>query len=135
MRKQYLAAVLTLICLLGLGAGAQAEGNNEVVTNVPFEFVAGGITLSPGTYSVNRVGSAWDSHLIIHNREQGLFLLPTAFDGASLEGALLTFEHAGNRYFLSKVKTRAGVYTIGALRSVTTAAKKTYEGASSSGTD
>ena len=135
MRKQYSAAVLTLICLLGLGVGAQAQGNNEVVTNVPFEFVAGGITLSPGTYTVNRVGSAWNSHLVIRNREQGLFLLPTAFD-ASVEGALLSFEHVGNKYFLSKVKTPAGIYTIGAPRSVTTTAqKKTYEGVPSSGTD
>ncbi len=134
MRKLFLSSVLTLSCLLGLGVGAQAEGNDKVVTNVPFEFSAGGTTLPAGTYSVNRVSSAWDSHLIIHNGEHGVFLLPVGFGGASVEGALLSFEHVGNKYFLSKVQTPAGVYTIGTPRALTTVAqKKTMDGEPSSG--
>jgi hypothetical protein len=136
MKKQYLTAVLTLICFLGLGVGAQAESNNEVVTNIPFEFVVGGVTLSAGTYSVSRVSSALDSHLVIRRGEYGMFLFPIAFDGASTEGALLTFEHVGNKYFLSKVKTPAGVYTIGTSRALTMdAQKKAHEGMFSSGTN
>jgi hypothetical protein len=136
MRKQLLSSVLTLMCLLGLGLGAQAQGDNKVVTNVPFEFVAGGATLPAGIYTVDRVTSPSNSHLIIRNRESGVFLLPVTFDGASVEGALFTFEHVGNKYFLSKVKTPGGVYTIGTPRALTTAAqKKTTDGLSSSGTN
>jgi hypothetical protein len=136
MRKQLLSAVVALTCVLGLGLGAQAEGDNKVVTNVPFEFVAAGATLPAGTYTVDRVSTPSDSHLIIRNREHGAFLLPVTFDGASLEGALLTFEHVGNKYFLSKVKTPAGVYTIGTPRAlITEAQKKTVDGESSAGTN
>ena len=136
MRKQFLSSVLTLSCLLGLGLGAQAQSDNRVVTNVPFEFVAAGATLPAGIYTLDRVSSPSDSHLIIRNREHGAFLLPVSFDGASAEGSLFTFEHVGNKYFLSKVKTPGGVYTIGAPRALTTEAqKKTMDGLSSSGTN
>ena len=135
MRKQLLSAVLALACLPGLGLGAQAESDNRVVTNVPFEFVAAGATLPAGIYTVDRVTTPSDSHLIIRNREHGAFLLPVSFDGTSVEGALFTFEHVGNKYFLSKVKTPAGLYTIGTPRALTTAAqKKTMDGEGSSGT-
>jgi len=129
MRKQLLSAVLGLTCVLGLGLGARAESDNRVVTNVPFEFVAGGATLPAGIYTVDRVTTPSDSHLIIRNRENGVFLLPVTFDGASVEGALFTFEHVGNKYFLSKVKTPAGVYTIGTPQALKMAAqKKTMDG-------
>jgi hypothetical protein len=132
MRKQFLSSVLTLSCLLGLGVAALAEGDGKVVTNVPFEFSAGGVTLPAGIYTVDRVTTPSDSHLIIRNRETGVFLLPVTFDGASVEGALFTFEHVGNKYFLSKVKTPAGVYILGTP--LTTAAqKKAMDGLSSSG--
>jgi len=123
MRKQFLSSVLMLTCVLGLGLGAQAEGN-KVVTNVPLEFSAGGATLPAGIYTVDRVTTPSDSHLIIRNRENGAFLLPVTFDGASVEGALFTFQHVGNKYFLSKVKTPAGVYTIGASDALKAAAQK-----------
>ena len=89
-----------------------------------------------GTYTVDRVSNPSDSHLIIRNREHGAFLLPVTFDGASVEGALFAFEHVGNKYFLSKVKTPAGVYTLGVPRALTTAAqKKAADGESSAGTN
>ena len=136
MRKQLLSSVLTLTCVLGLGLGAQAEGDGRVVTNVPFEFSAGGATLPAGVYTLDRVTTPSDSHLIIRNRENGAFLLPVTFDGASVEGAFFTFQHVGNKYFLSKVKTPAGVYSIGTPRALPTAAqKKTVDGLSSSGTN
>jgi hypothetical protein len=136
MRKQLLSAVVALTCVLGLGLGAQAESDNRVVTNVPFEFVAAGATLPAGIYIVDRVTTPSDSHLIIRNREHGAFLLPVSFDGASAEGALFTFDHVGNKYFLSKVKTPAGLYTIGTPRALTTAAqKKTTDAEGSSGTN
>src|SRR5215467_13144921 len=113
MKKQHLTVVLTLACILGLGIVAQAQ-ESEVVTKVPFDFVVGGKTLPAGTYSVQRASSVWDSHLIIRNSESAAFLLPVAFDNVgSGEQAQLSFEHVGDKYFLSKVRTLGGVYTIG----------------------
>jgi hypothetical protein len=135
MKKQCLAVVLTLFCLLGLGLGAQAQDGNGVETNVPFEFVAGGVTFPAGTYSVNRVSSAWNSHLLLRNGEHSVFLLPINFQGAVAESSLFSFEHVGHQYFLRKVKTLAGVYTIAAPRTPTVAQKKATEGMASSGTN
>jgi len=136
MKKQHLTAVLTLICLLGLGLGARAEDKPEVV-NVPFEFVAGGKMLSGGTYSVSRVSSPNDPRLVIliRSREEGVYLQPIAFDGASGEDAQLNFEHVGDKYFLSKVKTSAGVYTIGDAVTQVAQKKAHHEGMSSAGTN
>ena len=52
MKKSSLSVVLTLTCLLGLGVGARAQDVNKIVSNVPFEFVAGGVTLPAGTYTL-----------------------------------------------------------------------------------
>lgn len=136
MKKQYLTAVLALVCLVGLGGVAQAQ-ENEVITTVPFDFVAGGKTLPAGTYSVNRVSTMWDSHLIINSGDSAAFVLPVAFDSDSSVGdAQLSFERVGETYFLSKVKTPDGVYTIGTPRAlITTAQKKTHESMPSSGTN
>jgi len=134
MRKQFLSRVLTLTCVLGLGLGAQAEGDGKVVTNVPFEFSAGGTTLPAGIYTVDRVSTPSDSHLLIRNREHGAFLLPVTFEGASVVGSLFTFQHVGNKYFLSKVKTPAGVYTLGTPQALKSTAQKESMDGEGSGT-
>ncbi len=40
MKKKYASILLTLICLLGLGVTAAAQGRGEIVVTLPFEFVA-----------------------------------------------------------------------------------------------
>jgi hypothetical protein len=112
MNNQYLTAFLSLVCLFGLSVVARAEDKTEVV-NVPFEFVAGGKTLSAGTYSVSRLSSADEPGLIIliRSREEAVYLHPVAFAGASGEDARLNFEHVGDKYLLNKVRTSAGIYT------------------------
>jgi hypothetical protein len=135
MKKQYLTAVFTLICLLGLGVGALADDKSEVV-NVPFEFVAGGKILAGGTYSVSRVSSASDPRLIIliRSREEAVYLRPIAFDVVSGD-AQLNFDHVGDKYFLSRVKTSAGVYTIGDAVTQVAQKKAGHESTFSSGTN
>jgi hypothetical protein len=119
MKKSYLTVVLTLTCLLGLGISASAQDTSNIVANVPFEFVAGGKTLPAGTYSVGSVFPESDLTLIIRSLDKGGVLLPIVFDGASGGQAKLSFEHIGDTYFLSKVQTPAGVYTIGTRRAIT----------------
>jgi hypothetical protein len=119
MKKSCLTVVLTLTCLLAWSGSARAQDADKIITNVPFEFVAGGRTLPAGTYSVSRVHSQETSVLVIRSYDNGEFLLPIVFDGAPAEHAKLSFEHVGDKYFLSKVETAAGVYTIGTPRAMT----------------
>jgi hypothetical protein len=136
MKKSYSTVVLTLTCLLGLGLSARAQDTSRVVATVPFEFVAGGETLPAGTYTVSRVAPGSRPGLVIRSYDNGAFLLPIVFDDASVDQAKLGFVYVGDKYFLSKVETPAGVYTIGTPRAMTKVAQLKDQGTlSSSGTN
>ena len=141
MKKSLLTVVLTLTCLLGLGISARAQDVDKVAVKVPFEFVAGGQTLPAGTYSVSRSSDQGYEALLIRSNDNRAFLLPMFFDGdpavgngASADHAELSFEHVGNKYFLSKVETLEGVYAFRTPRAMTQVAQmKDHGTASSSG--
>jgi len=127
-----------MTCLLGLGIGAHAQDAGRVVVKVPFEFVAGGKTLPAGTYTIGRLSPAIHPALIIDNKDTGAFaiVLPTVPDGDSAAQAELSFERVGDKVFLSKVGTPAGVYTILTPRAATKLAQMNdHGGTSSSGTN
>jgi hypothetical protein len=113
MKTLHVTALLVLTCLLGLGVGAHAQDVDGVVVTVPFDFVAGGATLPAGEYRIHRVDSGSNRELIIYSyRNGGAFVLPVAFDGVLSNQPTLGFEHVGGRYFLSRIRTAGGVYTM-----------------------
>jgi hypothetical protein len=115
MNKSYLTAVVMLTFLLGLGVSARAQDADAVVVSVPFAFVAGGATLPAGEYRVSRVNPGVNRDLAIRGYNKGnAFLLPLAFDNVAAANGqpTLSFEHVGGKYFLSKIKTLDGVYTM-----------------------
>jgi hypothetical protein len=132
MKKSYLTIVLTLTSLLGFGISAHAQDASGVTVKVPFEFIAGGRVMPAGTYSINRVSSDARSGLIIHSYGNSGVLLPMAIDDAVAGKAQFTFEHVGDRYFLSKVDTPAGIYTIETPRAITRLAQSMDHGTQSS---
>jgi hypothetical protein len=111
MKTSHLTAVLTLTCLLGLGASARAADGDSVAVTVPFEFVAGAKVMPAGKYSIARSFPVENRGLVIRSFSDGVFLLPTVFDGFTTGHTKLSFEHVGDKYFLSKVETQAGVYS------------------------
>jgi hypothetical protein len=117
MKKAYFTAVLMLTCFLGVGVSARAQDADAVVASVPFEFVAGGATLPAGEYRINRVNPGVNRELAIRGYSKGnAFLLPLAFDDGPDNEPTLSFEHVGGKYFLSRIKTLSGVYTMPASR-------------------
>jgi hypothetical protein len=112
MNNSYSAVILTLTCLIGLGVTARAQNVDKVAVNVPFEFVAGGQTLPAGTYSVSRISDQAFPALLIRSNDNSAVLLPMFFDGTAADQPDLRFEHVGDKYFLSKIETPAGVYAI-----------------------
>src|SRR6202162_2683941 len=108
MNKSYFIAVLTLTCLLGLGTSARAQDTEGVVAKIPFEFIAGSRTMPAGTYSIGRLSQDAHLGLIIQSHDNGALLLPVAVDEDSAEKATLSFEHVGDKYFLTKADTPAG---------------------------
>jgi hypothetical protein len=118
MKKSYLAAVLMFTCLLVGGVSASAQDVDAVVASVPFQFVAGGVTLPAGEYRISRVNPGVNRELAISGYDEGgAFLLPLTFDDVAPAGQpTLSFEHVGGKYFLSGIKTLNGVYTMPASR-------------------
>jgi hypothetical protein len=136
MKKLYLTAVLTLTCLLGVGISARAQDTKGVVVKVPFEFVAAGKTMPAGKYSVGRISTDASSGLIILGENNGAFLHPLLVEEPSAGQQTLSFEYVGGRFFLSKVKTPGGVYTISLPRTIVALAQMKDQGTvSSSGTN
>jgi hypothetical protein len=132
MKKSYLTVVLTLTCLLGLGTSGFAQDTEGVVAKIPFEFVAGGRTMPAGTYTIGRLFQDAHLGLMIRNYDDSALLLPIVVDGSSAEQSTLSFEHVGGKYFLSKVGTPAGVYTMKTPRAATMLAQVKVQGTSSS---
>jgi hypothetical protein len=137
MKTSYLITVLMLTCLLGVGVSARAQDADAVVVSVPFEFAAGGATLPAGEYRVSRVNPGINRELAISGNNKGnAFLLPLAFDDRPANEPTLSFEHVGGKYFLSKIKTLSGVYTIPASREMIMLGKSSTQGTmSASGTN
>jgi hypothetical protein len=133
MRKSYLTVVLTLTCVLGLGMSARAEDTEGVRVKVPFEFVAGGTILPAGTYTVSRLYTDAYSGIIISSFGHSAVALPVLVDGASAERLKLSFEHVGDKYFLSEADTPGGVYTFGLPRALIALAQMKDQGTVSSG--
>jgi hypothetical protein len=136
MKKSYVTTVLTLTCLLGLGISARAQDTEGVVVKVPFEFVAAGKTMPAGKYSVGRISTDAYSGLIILGENNGAFLHPVLVEEPSADQQALSFEYVGGKYFISKIKTPGGVYTISLPRAMVELAQVKDQGTvSSSGTN
>jgi hypothetical protein len=118
MNKLYVTALLTLTCLCGLVAKARAQDPERVVVKVPFEFVAGEVTMPAGTYSVGRIFS--DSHwgLVISSYDKTVMVPTPLVETASAQQLGLSFEHVEDKYFLSKVETPGGIYTVPVPRAI-----------------
>ena len=103
--------------------------------SVPFEFVAGDATLPAGEYRISRVNPGTNQELAIRGYNKGgALLLPLAYDEvtAADKEPTLSFERVGGEYFLSKIKTSSGVYTMPASREMVMLGKVTSSSPSTS---
>jgi len=136
MQKSYLAAVITLTCVLGLGLSARAQDTEGVRVKVPFEFVAGGVTLPAGTYTVGRRSLDTYAGIAISGNGYGTLVLPTTVGVVRAEQPKLNFAHVADKYFLTEADTPGGIYTFALSRAmVATAPAKDQVTVSSAGTN
>lgn len=136
MKKQYFAVLSTLICVLGFGLGARAQEADSVLAKVPYDFVVRGQVLPAGTYRVSRIDTS-PRELEISSYETGAsaFFIPTFFDDTQTRHAQFSFEHAGDKYFLSSIETPTGTYSITVPQSAIELALMAQQSASSSGSN
>jgi len=138
MKKQYLSVLFTLICVLGLGLSAQAQEEDTLVANVPFDFVVSGRVLPAGHYRVSRVHPLTGSpelEISSYETRAGAFLIPTVFDSVQSRNTQLNFEHVGDKYFLSGIETPIGTYAVTVPPSAIKLAQTEQHGTSPSGSN
>ena len=134
MNKLYFTLAVALMCILGFGGTSHAQEPDAIVVTVPFDFVVGTQTMPAGRYDVGRLlSNDRRSSLILRGDGKSAIVLPTGVEETSTFQANLTFQHLGDKYFLDKIKTPAGIYTIAAQRPMTVVARTTDKNAAPAG--
>jgi hypothetical protein len=119
MRKQYLRILIVLIGAAGLAMAAKGQAVDQIVVNIPYEFVVAGKTLPAGTYRVNRVSNSTERMVVLSSFENRASAIAFATDveTTNADKAQLSFERVGGQYFLSKIETADHVFNISVSRS------------------
>jgi hypothetical protein len=135
MRKHYLRILIALIGVAGLGVAAKGQVVDQIVVNIPYEFVVAGKTLPPGAYRVKRLTDADPGSLILSSFESraGVMVRSTSVESTQAKPEV-SFEQVDGQHFLSEIKTADHVFTIPVSRSeILEAAARSHTGTSASG--
>jgi hypothetical protein len=136
MRKQYLRSLIFLIGVAALGVVARGQAVDQIVVNIPYDFVVGGKTLPAGTYKVNRVTDTNERVLIIRSFENraSAMVVAAQVESTSADKVQVSFEQVGGERFLSKIETANHVFTIPVSHSeILEAAARSHSGPSGTG--
>ena len=136
MRKQYLRILIALIGAAGLAMTAKGQVVDQIVVNIPYEFVVAGKTLPAGTYRVNRAPNSIERLLVFSSFDNGtsVIVLATDVENIPADKAQISLEQVEGQYFLSKIETADHVFNIPVSRSaIMEAAAKSHRGTSAAG--
>jgi hypothetical protein len=119
MRKQYLRILIALVGVAGLAKAAKGQVADQIVVNVPYEFVVAGKTLPAGTYRVNRVPEPVGRMLVFSGIENRAIAIVLATDVETIpaDKAQISLKQVDGQYFLSKIETADHVFNIPVSRS------------------
>jgi len=137
MRKQCLRILIALIVVAGLGVAARAQAPDQILVNIPYEFVVAGKTLPAGTYRVNPASNTDRETLLLSNFESRatVMVLSSSIESTQASKPEVSFEQVGGQHFLSKIETADHVFTIPVPRSeILEAAGRSHSGTSTTGT-
>ncbi len=136
MRKHYLRILMGLIGVATLGMAAKGQNLDQVVVNIPYHFVAAGITLPAGNYRVNRVPDQDPRALVLYNFDANVsaIVLVGQVESNQSGKALLRFERVSGEAILSQIQTADHLFTIQVPRAeILEAAAKAHGSSSGSG--
>jgi hypothetical protein len=114
MKTIYVRVLSAFFGLAALAAATRANEPDQIIVNVPYEFVVAGKTLPAGTYRVKRADDH-DSRVLaitsFENRD-GALLLSSDISPTREGKPTLIFERVGDQYFLSKIETADHIFTL-----------------------
>ena len=116
MKTIYVRVLSAFFGLAALAAATRANEPDQIIVNVPYEFVVAGKTLPAGTYRVKRADDH-DSRVLaitsFENRDGALLLSSDISPTREGEGKpTLIFHRVGDQYFLSKIETADHIFTL-----------------------
>lgn len=127
MKKLFLKIVLSVFAFAALAFSAKAQIADQLIVNVPYEFVAAGKVLPAGTYRLIRGNDSSGNELLLSSFENrtGVIVVPSEWDDGRNAPASLTFQQINGQYFLSKINTAEHVFILHVPQSaILDAAKK-----------
>jgi hypothetical protein len=114
MKTIYVRFLSAFFGLAALAVASRADAIDQVIVNVPYEFVVAGKTLPAGNYRVNRISTSNINQLALTNVENRTSVLLVSGEVISTreDKPALSFDRVGDQYFLSKIETAEHIFTI-----------------------
>jgi hypothetical protein len=114
MKTIYIRFLSAFFGLAALAAATRAQEVDQLIVNVPYDFVVSGKTLPAGAYRVHRLSDYGPAELAISGVENraGALFISSEVSSATEDKPALTFQHVGDQYFLSKIETADHIFTI-----------------------
>jgi len=114
MKTTYVRFLSAFFGLAALAAAARAQAIDQIIVNVPYDFVVSGKTLPAGTYRVNRLNDRDLTELEITgvDNRAGALLRSSEVSSSREDNPTVSFQRVGDQYFLSKIETAEHIFTI-----------------------
>lgn len=117
MKMSYVRVVSAFFVLAAFAAVSRAQildlTVDQIVVNIPYEFVAAGKTLPAGSYRVHRISDHNLATLSLTSFENhtGVLLLSSDVTSTTEAKPTVSFQVIGNQHFLNKIETGEHVFT------------------------
>jgi hypothetical protein len=133
MNKYFVGVLAAVFGMAAFAMAAKASTSDQLVVNVPYEFVVGGKTLPAGTYRINRVDDSNVGELALVNVENhaGVLLNAGEWQDARANEPKLQFQQIAGQHFLSSIQTAEHIFAIPVSKSAVMEAMKSHQGSTS----
>jgi hypothetical protein len=115
MKKNCVRIMSAFFGFAALAITAKGQAADQLVVNIPYEFVVSGKTLPAGSYRINRVNDDNERVLVISSPENHatVMVLSSEIAGKTdAEQPSVSFQQVGEQRLLSKIQTAEHVFTI-----------------------
>lgn len=114
MKTMYVRFLSAFFGLAAFAAATRAQEVDQIIVNVPHEFVVAGKTLPAGRYRVNHANdfNTWTLVMTSLESRDRVFLLSDEVSPTREDKPAVSFQHIGDQYFLSKVETADHIFSI-----------------------
>ena len=113
MKRNYFRMFVVSLFVASFGVAAQAAEPDQLIVNIPYDFVVSGKTLPAGAYRLSRLSDGNLYELVIRSVETGSSVFTLSSEIESVSGKpKVTLQGSGDQHFLAKVQTADHIFTI-----------------------